>query len=113
SRPFFALACLLMTMLLYAAIRGSSASLWMSASMGAGLIAVGAELTNYYYVFFVALAALHAVKREVGMWLTGLVATSIFIMLTPIAGMSGWQDEQSMIMSVASLIAIGGIWWMF
>jgi hypothetical protein len=113
SRPFFAFACLLLLMLLYAAIRGSGGALWISASLGAGMIAVGAELTNYYYVFFVALAAVHAVKREAGMWLTALVATCIFIMLTPFLGMSGWQDEQSLIMSVASLIAIGGVWWMF
>jgi hypothetical protein len=113
TRPVFALACLALLVLLYAAVRGSSASLWISASLGAGLIAVGAELTNYYYVFFVALAAVHSVKREVGMWLTALVATCIFIMLTPFLGMSGWQDEQSVAMSVASLIAIAGIWWTF
>jgi hypothetical protein len=113
TRPVFALTCLLMLLLLYAAVRGSGASLWLSASLGAGMIAVGAELTNYYYVFFVALAAAHAAKREVGMWLTALVAVSIFIMLTPFLGMSGWQDEQSVAMSVISLIAICGVWWAF
>ncbi len=113
SRPFFAFACLLLLGLLYAAVRGSAASLWLSASLGAGMIVVGAELTNYYYVFFVALAAACSVKREIGMWLTGLVATCIFIMLTPFNGMSGWQDEQSVAMSVASLVAVVGMWWMF
>jgi hypothetical protein len=87
--------------------------LWAAAAMGTGFIVLGAELTNYYYVFFVAIATLHELRREVGLWLTALVATCIFIMLTPFLGMSGWQDEQSVAMSIASVIAIGGIWWTF
>lgn len=113
TRPFFVLAALLGLVLLYFAVRGVKGLLWASSALGAGFIVLGAELTNYYYVFFVALALLHELRREVGMWLCALVATCIFIMLTPIMGMSGWQDDQSLAMSIASLIAVGGIWWTF
>jgi hypothetical protein len=113
TRPLFLLAALAGVVLLYFAVRGSRALLWASAAMGAGFIVVGAELTNYYYVFFVAIATLYELRREVGMWLSALIATCIFIMLTPFLGMSGWQDEQSVAMSIASVIAIGGVWWTF
>ncbi len=112
ARPLFYLVCLAGLVLLYLAIRGSMPPLWATAAMGTGFICAP-EVTNYYYVFFVAIATLHELRREVGMWLTALVATCIFIMLTPILGMSAWQDEQSVAMSIASIIAIGGIWWTF
>jgi len=112
ARPLFYLVCLAGLVLLYFAIRGSMPPLWATAAMGAGFICAP-EVTNYYYVFFVVIATLHELRREVGMWLTALVATCIFIMLTPIPGMSAWQDEQSVAMSIASIIAIGGIWWTF
>ncbi|MBK7860123.1 MAG: hypothetical protein IPJ65_16215 [Archangiaceae bacterium] len=112
-RPIFYLAALAGAVLLYFAVRGSRGLLWASAAMGTGFIVIGAELTNYYYVFFVAIATLFELRREAGIWLTALVTTCIFIMLTPFMGMSGWQDEQSVAMSIASVIAIGGIWWLF
>ncbi|MBL8954375.1 MAG: hypothetical protein JNK82_26595 [Myxococcaceae bacterium] len=112
ARPFFYLICLAGVVLLYFAIRGSAPPLWATCAMGCGFICAP-EVTNYYYVFFVAIATLYELRREVGMWLTALVATCIFIMLTPIPGMSAWQDEQSVAMSISSIIAIGGIWWLF
>lgn len=113
SRYPFMLAALAGLVLLYFAVRGAKGLLWASAAMGAGFIVVGAELTNYYYVFFVAMAALHELRREVGMWLCAMVATCIFMMLTPFGGMSSWQDEQSVAMSIVSLIAVAGVWWTF
>jgi hypothetical protein len=113
TRSLFVLAMVAGVALLYAAVRGTGGVLWASAALSAGLIVVAAELTNYYYVFFVAIATLHERRCQVGLGLTALVAACIVIMLAPFPGMSGWQDEQSVAMSIAAAIAIGGIWWLF
>jgi hypothetical protein len=113
AQPVFALLCVGAAVLVYLALRQLKGALWPAAALGLGFITVGAELTNYYYVFFMGFAALHALRREVGMLLMGTVIISIFTMLTPITGMSGWQDEQSVLTSVYSLAATVGLWWLF
>lgn len=84
---------------------------WVAAAAGAGLIAFAVELTDYYYCFLIALACLAFARREAAILLMALAAVTQFIMWRPVPGMSGWLDEQCTAMSVASLLAIGAIWW--
>jgi hypothetical protein len=96
---------------LYYALRGHTAEPWLAAAAGAGVIAFGAELTDYYYCFLIAMAALAFARREAALLLLALAAVTQFIMWRPVPGMSGWLDEQCTAMSVASLLAILGMWW--
>ena len=113
SRPVFYLLILASLVLLYFAVKGGGGELWFSASLGIGMIVIGAELTNYYYVFFVGMAAAHQKRREVGLILAALCATCIVIMLTPLQDQSTWQDEVSAMMSVASVLGVIAVWLLF
>jgi hypothetical protein len=112
-KPLFWLTMLAACVALYFAARGTQGELWVSASLGAGLIAFGSELTCYYYCFLMAMAPLHEKRREAGLMLIALAAATQFIAWTPFAGMSGWLDEQYTAMSVLTLAAIGSLWWLF
>jgi hypothetical protein len=112
-KPLFWLTMLAACVAVYFAVRGTKGELWVSASLGTGLIAFGSELTCYYYCFLMAMAALHEKRREAGLMLIGLAAATQFIAWGPFRGMSGWLDEQYTAMSVLTLAAIASIWWMF
>ncbi len=112
-KPLFALLLLAGIALLYFAIRDDKPPLWVSASLGIGFIVFGAELTCYYYCFFMGMAALYERRREAGLLLLMMAAVTQIIHLTPFAGMSGWEDEQYFAMSVTSLIAVAAVWWSF
>lgn len=99
--------------LIYLAIRHTGVEYWMAAAMGCGYIVFGAELTCYYYCFLMGVACLYEKRREVAVLLCAMAAMTEFIHLGPIPGMSGWEDEQYVGMSVAALLAMGGIWWLF
>jgi hypothetical protein len=113
SKPLFALIFLGFCVLLYYCVRGSNHELWVAAAASTGMIAVGAELTCYYYCFVAGIATLFAKRREAGIALLAYCAITQFVALAPFTGMTGWLDEQYMFMSVAALIAFGAIMWLF
>lgn len=47
------------------------------------------------------------------MMLAALAMTTLFINWGPVSWMSRWLDEQYVAMSLASLFAVVGIWWLF
>jgi hypothetical protein len=100
--------------LLFHAVRGVEP--WMACSLGAMMIAVGVELTCYYYSFLFAVALLYEKRRDIGAWLLAVTATTGFIDWAPTRylpsspfwdklHMPQWIDEQYMWMSVATLAA--------
>jgi hypothetical protein len=86
---------------------------WMSLSLGSTLIAVGPELTCYYYSFILAVALLHARRDAVGPLLLGVTALSQAMALPPIHGWLIWPDELYTFVSAATLAAFAVILWWF
>lgn len=113
SKPLFYALVLGSLVLLYFAVRGAGLEPWAAAALSVAMIAVGAELTSYYYCLVMGLAVLVVLRREVGLFLLALTAMTQFIGLAPLDTMSKWEDEQYTAMSFASLIAFAGILWCF
>lgn len=121
ARWVFAAGVVAFLALLYFALRGAleprsgepPLEPWMAAALSAPLIAVGTELTCYYYAFVVAIALLHERRCEVGLLLLGYCAITQFIARAPLPWMSRWLDEQYTAMSVAALAAFGAVMWLF
>jgi hypothetical protein len=95
---------------------------WVACAMGSMMIAVGVELTCYYYSFLFATTFLYSKRKEAGAILLGVTAMTGFIdwaptkylpSTGPLAGfrISQWLDEQYMLMSVATLV--GFVWIMY
>jgi hypothetical protein len=99
--------------LTWMAVRASGTEPWFALALGIGFIVFGAELTNYYYCFLMGLAVLHVQRREVGMIIAALAMTTQVLNWGPFQWMSRWLDEQYTAMSLASLFAVVGIWWLF
>jgi hypothetical protein len=106
--------------ILFGALR--DAEPWVACSMGAMMMAVGVELTCYYYSFLFAVTFLYYKRHEVGAILLGVTAATGFIDWAPTKylpdsgiwanlKMSQWLDEQYMWMSVATLA--GFVWIMY
>jgi hypothetical protein len=96
----------------------------VACSAGAMMIAVGIELTCYYYSFLFAVAFLYKKREEVGAILLAATAATGFIDWAPTKylpdkgiwanlKMSQWLDEQYMFMSVATLVAFVWILYRF
>ncbi len=113
AKPLMWLAFLGGMVLVWLALKHSGADPWMGAALGVGFIVIGAELTNYYYCFLMGMAVLHEKKREVGAIMAALAATSHYLNWGPLPWMSHWLDEQYVTMSVAALLAVVGVWWIF
>jgi hypothetical protein len=103
--------------LLYQALR--DAEPWVACSMGAMMMAVGVELTCYYYSFLFAVTLLYHKRKEAGLILLGITAMTGFIDWSPTRYIpdvkpwmglkwSQWLDEQYMAMSIATLV--GFVW---
>ena len=86
---------------------------------GAMMIAVGVELTCYYYSFLFAVAFLYEKRKDAGAILLGITAATGFMDWAPTRylpdsrpwadfKMPQWLDEQYMWMSVATLA--GFVW---
>lgn len=110
--PLYVAGILGALVVLYLGIRHGGMEPWIAAAMGAGTI-IFTELTDYYYCFLIAMACLAFARREAALLLLGLAVVTQFIMWRPVPGMSGWLDEQCTAMSVASFLAILGMWWSF
>lgn len=113
AKPLMWLAFLGGLYLVWLALKHTGADPWVGAAMGTGFIVIGAELTNYYYCFLMGLAVLHEKRREVGALLVSLCAVSHYLNWGPLPWMSRWLDEQYVTMSVAALLAVAGVWWVF
>jgi hypothetical protein len=103
--------------LLYQALR--DAEPWVACSMGAMMMAVGVELTCYYYSFLFAITLLYHKRKEAGLILLGITAMTGLIDWSPTRYIpdvkpwmglkwSQWLDEQYMAMSIATLL--GFVW---
>jgi hypothetical protein len=103
--------------LLFGAVRGAEP--WEACCLGAMMMAVGVELTCYYYSFLFAVALLYHKRREAGAILLGVTAMTGFLDWAPTRylpdtkpwanlKMPQWLDEQYMWMSVATLL--GFVW---
>ena len=90
--------------------------------MGSMMIAVGVELTCYYYSFLFATTFLYSKRKEAGAILLGVTAATGFIDWAPTKYLpstgplanfriSQWLDEQYMLMSVVTLV--GFVWIMY
>lgn len=113
AKPLMWLAFLAGLYLVWLALKHSGSDPWMGAALGVGFIVIGAELTNYYYCFLMGIAVLHEKRREVGAMLAALAAVTHYLNWGPATWMSHWLDEQYVTMSLATLFAVGGIWWVF
>ncbi len=120
--PIYLLLCGVAVGYLYLALR--DAEPWVACSMGAMMIAVGVELTCYYYSFLFAVAFLYHKRKEAGAILLGVTAMTGLIDWSPTrylpdvkpwAGLkiSQWLDEQYMMMSIATLVGFGWIVYRF
>ncbi len=111
AKPLYALAVVAFLVLLGFAVRGQEP--WVAAALGATFIAVGVELTCYYYAFIAAVALLYEKEEWVGRTLLWLTAFTQFVDWRPIASMPGWLDEQYTLMSVATLVMFVALLWDF
>ena len=102
---------------LFAAVRGVEP--WVACCLGAMMMAIGVELTCYYYSFLFVVALLYHKRREAGAILLGVTAMTGFLDWAPTRylpdtkpwanfKMPQWLDEQYMWMSVATL---AGFFW--
>lgn len=109
SRPWAALLALGFVGLIALAAR--QAPLWVLAALGAAFIALGVELTSYYYAFILAVALLAHHDEVIGRWLLGLTAFTQFVAWAPLRNMSTWLDEQYTLMSAATVLVFAAIAW--
>lgn len=89
---------------------------WMAAAFGSMFIAVGVELTCYYYAFIIIPAMLWEKRRDVGWALLALTALSEIVSFGNEIGLKwlpGWLDEQYTLISAATLVAFGLVLWWF
>jgi hypothetical protein len=118
----FAIAALGFATLLWFAVRGAEP--WVACALSATLIAVGVELTCYYYSFLIVVALLYDKRKEAGAMLLAVTASTSFIDWAPTRflpetgiwrwlKMPTWLDEQYMWMGVMTLIGFAWIMYRF
>lgn len=121
-KVLFAMAAAGFGALLWFAVRGTEP--WVACCLSATMIAVGVELTCYYYSFLIVVALLYEKRREAGAALLAVTAATSFIDWAPTRflpetgiwrwmKMPTWLDEQYMWMAVVTLIAFGWILYRF
>jgi hypothetical protein len=108
--------------LLYQALR--DAEPWVACALGGMMMAVGVELTCYYYSFLFAITLLYSKRKEAGAILLGATAITGIIDWSPTRYIpdvkpwmnfkwSQWLDEQYMFMSIFTLAAFAWIMYRF
>jgi len=121
-KVLFAIAALGFATLLWFAVRGAEP--WVACALSATLIAVGVELTCYYYSFLIVVALLYDKRKEAGAMLLAVTASTSFIDWAPTRflpetgiwrwlKMPTWLDEQYMWMAVMTLIGFAWILYRF
>ncbi len=111
AEPLHYLAVLGFLGLLAFAVRGREP--WVAATLGSLFIPFGAELTCYYYAFFLATTLLHADRPWAGVTLLVCTALTQFIAWAPLPFMSQWFDEQYTFMSMVTMAAFVYIAWRY
>jgi hypothetical protein len=117
--PLYGLFVLGFGAMLFAALRRPETEPWLACAMGSMMIAVGVELTCYYYSFLFATTFLYYKRKEAGAIMLAVTALTGFIdwaptkylpTTGPLASLriSQWLDEQYMLMSVVTLV--GFVW---
>jgi hypothetical protein len=112
-RALFALAAAGFIALLWIGTRGAEP--WVACSMGAMMIAIGVELTCYYYSFLWVVALLYEKRRDAGAIVLAITASTGFIDWAPTkylpAGkifdnmrMPTWLDEIYFWMSITTIV---------
>jgi hypothetical protein len=86
---------------------------WVVAALSTTMIAIGVELTCYYYAFVMAVALLHEEDDRVGRLLLVMTAGTVFINFHPLVFMPSWLDEQYTLMSVLTIAVFVMILWDF
>jgi len=118
--PIFLVLAAGFAALLWFAVRGADP--WVACALSASMIAVGAELTSYYYSFIVAVTLLYHKRHKVGAIMLGVTAITSFIDWAPTRflpdtrpfiffKMPTWLDEQYMWMGLVTLL--GFVWIMY
>ncbi|HET6147604.1 MAG TPA: hypothetical protein VFH68_08725 [Polyangia bacterium] len=121
-RALFVVLALGFAALLWYAVRGAEP--WVACCLSATMIAVGVELTCYYYSFLIVVALLYDKRKEAGAALLAVTAATSFIDWAPTRflpdtgiwrwlKMPTWLDEQYMWMGIATLVAFGWILYRF
>jgi hypothetical protein len=111
AKPVYALLCLAYLGLLGFAVWKRPA--WQAAALGSTFIAIGVELTCYYYAFVIAVALLYEESDRVGRILMLMTAGTVFVWWRPLIFMPDWLDQQYTLMSVITIAAFGVILWDF
>jgi hypothetical protein len=111
AKPIYFLIVLAYLGLIAVASRGRP--LWQTVALSSTFIAVGVELTCYYYAFIIAVALLTAEDERVGRLLLLLTAYTGFIDWRPEPHMPDGFDEKYTFMSIGTLIIFALILWDF
>jgi hypothetical protein len=120
--PLYGLFVIGFAAMLFAALRKPETEPWVTLAMGSMMIAVGVELTCYYYSFLFATTCLYYKRKEAGAIMLFVTAATGFIDWAPTKYLpstgplatlriSQWLDEQYMLMSVVTLV--GFVWIMY
>jgi hypothetical protein len=112
-KPLFVLLFLGALVMIYRALSATGPSLWLGLSLGIGLIVFGAELTCYYYCFLMGMAVLASERREVGLIVATLSLLTLLVEVGAFAGQSHQLDEQYVVMSAATVLAVVAIWYLY
>ena len=116
--PLYWLAAAAFTALLWGALRGAEP--WVACCLGTMMIAVGVEVTCYYYAFLFAVGLLYEKREEVGAILLAITAATGLIAWAPtkyLGNVSWWGalrvppglDEIYVWMSIATLLGFAWI----
>jgi len=100
ARAAFIAACVAFAVLLYFAIARSGAEPWIAASLGVGMIAVGADITCYYYCFYVGV--LLAMRRHLGVGVLILLMNAGWLLVNRYST-GQWDDEKYVAMSALAV----------
>ena len=106
ARPIFVLLLCGFLVLLFRVAKDTEP--WVVVACSAMMIAVGVELTSYYYAFVMAVALLYAKNEAVGIWLLLLTA---FTQAVAAFSSGARLDVQYTLMSVGTLIIFGRVLW--
>ncbi|APV51289.1 hypothetical protein BWI17_17315 [Betaproteobacteria bacterium GR16-43] len=98
ARPVFIALCIAFAVLLYLAVVKAGAEPWIAASLGIGMLAVGVELTCYYYCFFVGLVL--AMYQRPGVGILILLMNAGWLLMERY---SHWGDEKFVAMSALAV----------
>jgi hypothetical protein len=120
--PIYFFLCACFMVLLYQALK--DAEPWVACALGGMTMAVGVELTCYYYSFLFAITLLYHKRREAGAILLGATAVTGLIDWSPTRYLpdvkpwmdfkvSQWLDEQYTMMSFTTLAAMCWILYRF